>query len=92
MRIVKEFAIKDIHVTIFKMGQKYTLKLEWNRLEQVYKLDARDGIGDLDGVMTLMNESFVGKARLVFKSMSDNKNDRLSELHELRGEEFPEII
>ena len=92
MRIVKEFTLGEIHVTIFKMGQKFTLKLEWNRFEQVFKLDARDGVEKLEHVMALMDKTFLEKVKSVFESMLENKNNRLSEWQEISGDEFPEII
>ena len=92
MRIIKEQTIEDIHITVFKTGQKHTLKLEWNRLEQVFKFDVRDGVEDLDQVLALIDKTFISKARNCFKTMMENRNDRLSVLHENSDEEFPFII
>ena len=92
MRIIKELTLDGIHVSIFKMEQKYTLKLEWNRLEQVLKLDARDGVEQLDHVLALIDKGFINKVKGIFEIMLENKNERLAVLHEIEGEEFSEII
>jgi len=92
MRIIKELTIEDINVSIFKMEQKYTLKLEWNRMEQTFKLDGRDGVEELDHVLALIDKSFIEKVRIAFKTMASNRNDRLSALQEITEEDFPEII
>ena len=92
MRIVKELTIEDIHVVIFKMEQKFTLKLEWNRIEQVFKLDVRDGVSSVEDVLVLIDESFIQRARSIFIEMNENKYVRLAAVQDLGGEEFPEII
>ena len=79
-------------MAVFRMEERYTLKLEWNRLEQVFKLDARDGVENLDDVLVIIDKSFIENAREVFKIIMDNKNRRIQELQEITGEEFPEII
>lgn len=92
MRIIKELTIEDIHISIFKMEQKFTMKLEWKRLEQVFKLDGREGMEDLDRILAVIDKGFIQKVKGTFEFMMDNKNERLKALQEMDDEEFPEII
>ena len=92
MRIIKELSIEGVHVTIFKMDNRFTLKLEWNRLEQVTKLDMRDGIDDVRDIMSLINEDFIRESQKVFEMMLDNKNRSLEKIRSADDEEFPDII
>jgi len=94
MRIVKELKIEDIQITIFKMENRWTMKLEWNRLEQVFKLDSRENVESLDEVLALISKEFINGAQKVFSMMSQHKGQSLLAMSELKGmdEEFPEII
>ena len=92
MRIVKEFAIEEIQVTVFRMEQRFTMKLEWNRMEQVFKLDARDGVESLDDVLIIIDQHFIQNVREAFEIMIKNKSQRLAAIQEMTGEDFPEII
>ncbi|MEE9374196.1 MAG: hypothetical protein V3V00_14175 [Saprospiraceae bacterium] len=92
MRIIKELQIKDVNITIFKMEQKFTLKLEWQRMEQVFKLDGREGIEDVNNVIDVIDKEFIENVQSVFQSMLKNRNERLKALQEVEDEEFPEII
>ena len=92
MRIVKELKIEDLNITVFKMEQRYSLKIEWKRMEQVFKLDGREGINDLDKVLAIMDKGFIQKVKGTFQFMLDNRNERLKALQEIEDEEFPEII
>lgn len=92
MRIVKDLQIDDVHITIFKMENKFTMKLEWKRMEQVFKLDGREGMEDLDKVLAIIDKGFIQKVKGTFQFMLDNRNERLKALHEMEDEEFPEII
>tara|TARA_B100000497_G_C7574377_1_gene345981 strand:- start:350 stop:628 length:279 start_codon:yes stop_codon:yes gene_type:complete len=92
MRIIKELTLEDIHISIFKMEQKFTMKLEWNRMEQVFKFDSRERIEDLDHVLALIDKSFIQKIKGTFQFMQDNRNERLEAVQSLEDEEFPEII
>ena len=74
------------------MEHKFTLKLEWKRLEQVYKLDGREGIDTLDHVLAILDKSFVSAAKETFVKMAEMKNTRLEALRSIEDEEFPEII
>ena len=92
MRIVKDLQIDDVHITIFKMEHKFTMKLEWKRMEQVFKLDGREGMEDLDKVLAIIDKGFIQKVKGTFQFMLENRNERLKALQEMEDEEFPEII
>jgi hypothetical protein len=92
MRIVKDLQIDDVHVTIFKMEHKFTMKLEWKRMEQVFKLDGREGMENIDKVLAIIDKGFIQKIKGTFQFMMDNRNERLKALQEMEDEEFPEII
>ena len=92
MRIVKELTIEGIHIAIFKMENRFTMKLEWNRMEQVFKLDGRENVNDLHGVLALISEEFINGTQKVFTLMSNHKNKSLLSIQEVEGEDFPEII
>ena len=92
MRIVKDLQIDDVHITIFKMENKFTMKLEWKRMEQVFKLDGREGMENIDKVLAIIDKGFIQKIKGTFQFMMDNRNERLKALQEMEDEEFPEII
>ena len=85
-------SIEGIHVTVFKMHNRFTLKLEWNRLEQVIKLDMRDGIDDVHTLTSLIDTDFIRESQSIFEMMMKNKNRRLEKIISFKDEEFPHII
>ena len=92
MRIIKELTIEDINIAIFKMENRFTMKLEWQRLEQVFKLDNRENVETVDDVLALISKEFINGAQKVFALMHDHKSQSLAAIEELGEEEFPEII
>ena len=88
MRIVSEWTTDDIRVTIFHMNGRYSIKLEKDLLEQVYKF--RDGQFDsLEQIKEYTDESFYSRCQSIFNTMKENQSSGMKQDPEI---EFDEII
>ena len=89
MRIVSEWTVNDLRITVFHMNGRYSIKLEKGLLEQVYKF--RDGqFNSPQELRDHLDTAFYNNCQTIFKSMIDNKQASLKENQESLG--FDEII
>lgn len=79
MRVIKEFSIKDIRISVFSWNNKYLLKYEQGMVEQTYKINETDIIGeaDLSGFFT---EAFLEQVQKTFDEMHQVLRNQLNNL------------
>jgi len=92
MRIIGEFDIAEIKITVFKMNEKISLKFEKDLLEQTYKFRDGSGLHNLDDARKFCNDSCMLSIRSIFKSMADNRLNQLINILENGQNEFDTII
>jgi hypothetical protein len=68
MRVVAEIPNPEMKVTVFSWNGKYLIKLEKGPLEQTYKVDEMDVMGEAD-VRQMLDETFLGQALTRFRDM-----------------------
>jgi hypothetical protein len=68
MRVVAEIPNPDMKITLFSWNGKYLIKLEKGPLEQTYKVDEMDVMGEAD-VRQMLDEVFLNRALARFRDM-----------------------
>ena len=91
MRVVGEFVIGEIKLSVFKYNERISVKYEKYLLEQVYKFRDGSNIRNVNDVMKF-SETIEPRLNAIFDMMVLLRSDRLSELNSLDLEEFDEII
>lgn len=91
MRVIGEFAVGDIKVSVFKYNERISVKYEKYLLEQVYKFRDGSNIRNVNDVMKF-SETIESKLNVIFDSMNQLRTDRLMELNGDGLDEFDEII
>ena len=93
MRIVGDIQHPSLKITIFKNGNRFSVKFEDGTVEQTYKFDDGQGIESIPDVKQQIDVAFLKKVEEGIESM---KITRLSTLKrnakDVREDEFPEII
>ncbi len=93
MRIVGDIQHPTLKITIFKNGNRFSVKFEDGTVEQTYKFDDGQGIESIPDVKKQIDAAFLKK---VTEGIDTMKVTRLSTLKrnakEVREDEFPEII
>lgn len=70
MRIIAELPHPVCKITLFKMGQKYIIKLEQGQLEQCYKIAETDLLkNDVNEIFEMLDETFMETVSGRFKAM-----------------------
>lgn len=91
MRIIGEFDIDQIKVTIFKMNEKVSVKFEYNLLEQIYKFRDGSGINTLDDVKIFCSIPTITKIKKTFEDMGNTRSASIKSMHPVY-KEFDIII
>lgn len=68
MRVVAEIPNPDMKITLFSWNGKYLIKLEKGPLEQTYKVDEMEVMGEAD-VRQMLDEVFLNRALARFRDM-----------------------
>jgi hypothetical protein len=68
MRVVAEIPNPEMKITVFSWSGKYLIKLEKGPLEQTYKVDEMDVMGEAD-VRQMLDETFLRQALARFRDM-----------------------
>jgi hypothetical protein len=93
MRIVKELERNGIKISIFKMDNKYSIKLERNLLEQIYKFRLDDRLQNVEEIEILIDSDFLTKAENIFLLLQENKLQTLERNYPItESEHFDKII
>lgn len=90
MRIVDEWNMGHLKLTLFVMNERFSLKIERDILEQWYKF--RDGqVKSSSDLKALLDKGFYDKVNSIFDSMFENRsNILLRDVDE--SDEFDTII
>ncbi|HRO09284.1 MAG TPA: hypothetical protein PK047_10490 [Saprospiraceae bacterium] len=91
MRVIGEFVVGDIKVSIFKYNERISVKYEKYLLEQVYKFRDGSNIRNVNDVMKF-SETIENKLNVIFDSMAQLRTDRIMELNGNDLDDFDEII
>jgi hypothetical protein len=68
MRVVAEIPNPEMKITVFSWNGKYLIKLEKGPLEQTYKVDEMDVMGEAV-VRQMLDETFLLRALTRFRDM-----------------------
>lgn len=77
MRIIEQYKHGPFQVTIFRMDNKFSVKLEQDLLEQTYKFREGHQIESLEDVQRLLDEGFFAMAQAVFSQMQQLRQKAL---------------
>ena len=91
MRIIGEFTLGEIKVSIFKYNERVSVKYEKYLLEQIYKFRDGSNIRNVNDVMKF-SETIEGSLNDIFESMVKLRTNRLMELNGQNEDDFDEII
>lgn len=93
MRIIGEIPHPSLKITVFKMGDRVSLKLENERYEQTYKLGAEERINTLEAIAAWADAAFMDRVQAVFQQMHQAQMAALrSAFPPENGSAFEEII
>ncbi len=92
MRIIGEFDVDQIKVTVFKMNERISLKFEYNLLEQTYKFRDGSGINNMDDVKKYCSQKTIEHVTEIFKNMAEARSVAISVLRQDSDDEFDHII
>jgi hypothetical protein len=93
MRIIGHIDHPEWKVTVFKMDNRLSVKLENGLYEQIYKFRAGEAVETLEDVRAMLDEEFAREAGEVFARMHHIRLSAGSRRSAPEGEEhFDEII
>ncbi|MFN5793500.1 MAG: hypothetical protein ACK455_01770 [Bacteroidota bacterium] len=73
MRVIREFSVDEIKVSVFYMNQKFIIKFEKGNLEQNYKLSELDFMVSSDEQLEMMvKDKMIEDVRATFEKMNQN--------------------
>jgi hypothetical protein len=81
MRVVAEIPNPEMKITLFSWNGKYLIKLEKGPLEQTYKVDEMDVMGEAD-VRQMLDESFLSRALARFREMGQDLQEAQARVEE----------
>lgn len=79
MRVVKEYTVDDIRVSIFNWNNKYLIKFETGPLEQTYKVPEMDILEESD-LDTFCEGAFFEGVKDRFKEMGQSLYNQMQNL------------
>ncbi|MFN8339996.1 MAG: hypothetical protein U0T36_13365 [Saprospiraceae bacterium] len=91
MRIILEFDLEDIKVTVFKMDDKISVKYEWNLLEQTLKFRDGSTIQSANDAKKF-SENQVLNLKSIFEKMNEMRWIGINEMINDSHQEWDEII
>lgn len=68
MRFVQDIPHPHFRIGLYAWNNKYIVKIDAGIYEQTYKISELD-VSDLDAVMTLLDEAFLGRVATRFREM-----------------------
>ena len=93
MRIIGEIPHPLLKIQVFKMGNKYAIKLETDLIEQTYKLRESSTIDNFSDVKKIVDPIFLEAVIERFKIMKKELYEATQRALPLaKGEEFPFIL
>lgn len=91
MRIILEFDLEDIKVTVFKMDDKISVKYEWNLLEQTLKFRDGSTIQSANDAKKF-SENQILNLKSIFEKMNEMRWIGINEMINHSHQEWDEII
>jgi hypothetical protein len=92
MRIIGEFDLDQIKVTVFSMNERISVKYEYNLLEQTYKFRDGSGIRTVENVKAYSSGDTIQAIKQTFDLMAALRMKGLVNLQKLDNETFDEIL
>jgi len=93
MRIIGEYDLSGIKITVFKMNERVSVKFEKNLCEQIYKFRDGSGIQNSEDVKKFVDDVFISEINDIFEKMEIKKYQRILKFNDMdREEDFDEII
>ncbi|MBK7938496.1 MAG: hypothetical protein IPJ82_16060 [Lewinellaceae bacterium] len=93
MRIIGHIEHPEIKITVFKMENRISVKLENPLYEQTYKLEMDERINSLESVQLLIDENFIQQVLAQFRAMHQNRMSAFARVFPVgQGAIFEEII
>lgn len=93
MRIIGYIEHPGVKITVFKMDNRISVKLENALYEQTYKFGTDERVGSLEGVQKLLDEPFIEQALAHFRDMHQNRISAFARAFSAdKGVMFEEII
>ncbi len=93
MRIIGEVEHPILKITIFKMGERISVKFENERYEQTYKLGTDDRLTKVENIQKWVDAAFLEQVQLVFQKMHQTQMLATARLFPSETENiFEEII
>jgi hypothetical protein len=81
MRIIDEFFLDGCKVTLMSWNNRYLIKVEYDLLEQVFKLD-QFAVESAQQLRTLLDADFMAQARKRFEEMEEALHQSLKRLQQ----------
>jgi hypothetical protein len=81
MRVVAEIPNPEMKITVFSWNGKYLIKLEKGFLEQTYKVDEMEVLGEAD-VRQMLDETFLSRALGRFRDMGQDLREAQQRVEE----------
>ena len=75
MRIIAEFDIDGIKISVFKMDDRISAKYEYNLLEQTYKFNEDDNLRTMADIEKLVDETFLNECLKRFSDMNKSRGE-----------------
>lgn len=72
MRIIGTIPHPIVKISVFKMDERFAVKLEMGMLEQTYKFRATDELNSIEDIDKIMDEQFIDLCITRFKNMSED--------------------
>ena len=91
MRVVGHIPHPRLKITLFRMDNKWAIKLEDGLLEQTYKFREQEGLTSVDDVKALVDAGFLARVEHLLAEMQALR-DSLQPPGPSGPESFPEIL
>lgn len=76
MRVLKEFTVQGIRISIFSWNNKYLLKYEQGMIEQTFKISETD-ISHEDDLSVFFSEGFLSDVQKRFDEMHNSLRSQM---------------
>jgi len=91
MRIAGYIEHPPYHITLFEMNHRFSIKIEWQGLEQWYKVRPGAQIHSVNAIKEGLTEQFWKGVPEVFEKMKNLEN-QMFERQDMDSTDLPEII
>jgi hypothetical protein len=93
MRIIGEFDIDQIKVTVFIMNERLSVKYEYNLLEQTYKFRDGSGIRTVEDVKKYSEGETIKEIKIIFDKMGSIRLQGIQKINlNTETEKFVDIL